>query len=134
MDEGMTAIAEGQTMSVEQAPEPAVNENELPGNDKQFDETQETEGEGEEGAEGEGGEQTPQEPEETEVEFNGKKYKVHPDLKDGLMMRADHTRKTMEVAELRKAVEAKQAEVAAAFSTSQEVLQAKAHMLNIDGA
>jgi hypothetical protein len=47
-----------------------------------------------------------QEPEPVEVDWNGRKYKVHPDLRDGVMLKADYTRKTTEVATERKAVAA----------------------------
>jgi hypothetical protein len=40
-----------------------------------------------------------------EVERNGKKYQLPKELNDELMMRADYTRKTQEIAEQRKAVE-----------------------------
>ena len=49
-------------------------------------------------------------PEELEVEFEGKTYKVSPEIKDALLRQADYTKKTMEVAEQRKAYEAKIAE------------------------
>lgn len=50
------------------------------------------------------------EPEETvpdlaEVEYEGKTFKVPPELKDAVLRQADYTRKTQEVAELRKQVE-----------------------------
>jgi hypothetical protein len=50
----------------------------------------------------------PDEPEDetTEVIKDGKAYKVPAALKDELLMHADYTRKTQEVAELRKSVEA----------------------------
>ena len=50
----------------------------------------------------------PDEPEEktTEIVKDGKAYKVPAALKDELLMHADYTRKTQEVAELRKSVEA----------------------------
>lgn len=130
MEEAMNAIADSQTMP-SGAPEPASSANELPGDDKQLENATEIEGEGDETTEDE---QEPALPEEIELEFNGKKYKVHPDLKDGFLMRADHTRKTMEVAEMRKAAEARQAEVDKAYQTSQEVLEARAAMMNINGA
>lgn len=130
MDESLTAVAEGQTMPVSQAPESEASELEIPGNDKDLENTSEIEGEG---LEGEGDELLP-EPEEAEIEFNGKQYKIHPDLRDGFLMRADYSKKTAEVADLRKAAEARQAEAEAAYSTSQEVLGARASLLNIDGA
>jgi len=45
-------------------------------------------------------------PEEVEVEYNGKTYCLPPELKDALLRHADYTRKTQEVAEGRKALEA----------------------------
>ena len=41
-----------------------------------------------------------------EIEFNGKKYSVPKELAPNLMMQSDYTRKTQEVAELRKDTEA----------------------------
>ncbi len=41
-----------------------------------------------------------------EVEFEGKIYQVPPELKNALLRQADYTRKTQEVASLRKAIEA----------------------------
>lgn len=71
------------------------------------DETEdgETEDEIEEPEEEEEEEDT--EPETIEVEYGGKTYTVHPDLRDGLMFKADYTRKTQEVAERRKELEAR---------------------------
>lgn len=47
-----------------------------------------------------------QEPEYEEVDYNGNRYKVPKEVAPALMMQADYTRKTQEVAELRKAAEA----------------------------
>lgn len=129
MDEALTAVAEGQTMPVSQAPEPEASELETPGNDKGLENTSEIEGDG---LEGDGDEQLP-ELEDAEIEFNGKQYKIHPDLKDGFLMRSDYTKKSMEVAELRKAAEAQQAEAAKAYQTSQEVLEARSVMIGLEG-
>lgn len=71
-------------------------------------------------------------PEFVEVEINGKKYAVPPDLKDGYMMQADYTKKTQEVAEMRKSAEARAAEAETAYSVSQEVLEARVHLMNFD--
>jgi hypothetical protein len=46
------------------------------------------------------------EPGLAEVEIDGKTYKLPPELKDGFLRQADYTRKTQEVAEIRKAAEA----------------------------
>jgi len=49
-------------------------------------------------------------PETVEVERNGKKYHVPKELKDELLMQADYTRKTQELAEQRRALEAQRDE------------------------
>lgn len=46
-----------------------------------------------------------------EVEFEGKTFNVPKEIKDGLLRHADYTRKTQEVAEIRKTVEARQSAV-----------------------
>lgn len=45
------------------------------------------------------------EPEEVEVEYEGKTYKLSPELKDALLRQSDYTKKTMELADQRKAFE-----------------------------
>lgn len=57
-------------------------------------------------------EEVPAEPEAVEVEFNGTKYSVPPELKDALMAQADYTSKTTEIANTRRAVELQQKEIA----------------------
>lgn len=61
--------------------------------------------------EGEEAEAPEPEEETEEVEWDGKKYAVPKPLKAGLMMQADYTRKTQEVAEERKALAARAAEI-----------------------
>src|SRR4051812_16462419 len=63
-----------------------------------------------------------QEPEEIEVQYGGKSYLLPPELKDALLRQADYTRKTQEVAQARKALEAAQAE------HHQGVAHARAHI------
>lgn len=46
-----------------------------------------------------------------EVEFEGEQFRLPKKLKDGLLRQADYTKKTQEVAEQRKSVEARQAEI-----------------------
>jgi len=55
------------------------------------------------------GQATPPDDEEEEVELDGKKYRVPKALKGAIMMHADYTRKTQELAELRRAAEAEKA-------------------------
>src|SRR5262245_35657868 len=57
-----------------------------------------------------------------EVEFAGKQYRLPKELKSALMMHADYTRKTQEVAEGRRALDAERATLQ---------LQAAAHQTNI---
>jgi hypothetical protein len=51
------------------------------------------------------------ESEEEEVEYEGKQYKLPKELKDALLRQQDYTRKTQEVAEMRRTAQAQQAEL-----------------------
>jgi len=81
------------------------------------------------GEEADGEEAAAPEDETEEVERDGKKYRVPKALKDELLMHADYTRKTQEVAELRKAAEAERAQASLA---SVEHVQAMAALMNVD--
>lgn len=59
-----------------------------------------------------------------EVEIDGKKVKVSAEAKDYLLRQQDYTRKTMELAEQRKAVEAAKAEVEQFAGASREQVEA----------
>ena len=48
-----------------------------------------------------------------DVEYDGKSYKLPRELKDALLRQADYTRKTMDVAEQRKAIEAERQQLEA---------------------
>lgn len=52
------------------------------------------------------------EPDEEEVEYEGEKYKVPAKLKDALLRQSDYTRKTQEVAEIRRQTEAEKQMIA----------------------
>jgi hypothetical protein len=126
MEEALTAIADAQAMPAggEQQPNTADNaasDVEIEGAGNEVEEV--------EGQEGEGGE--PQ-PELVEVDYDGKKLKVPAELKDAFLRQQDYTRKTQEVAEERKAVEARRAEADQAYQTSQEVIEARAIIHNVD--
>lgn len=123
MDEDMTAIAEEQAV-------PAT----LPQETENASETETEELEQADLQDGETEEAQPVEPELIDIEYEGKAYKLPPELKDALLRTADYTRKTQEVAASRKEVEAKLAEAEATFNTSQEVLEARATALNLDNA
>lgn len=89
--------------------------------------------EGDEPATTEGeGEQSTDEPGFVEVEIDGKPYQVPAELKDGYLRQADYTRKTQEVANERKQVEALKAEAEATFNASHEVIEARAHMIGLE--
>lgn len=129
MDEGMTAIAEEQAKPAIETQQPEIETDEPELNTLENEDDDEGDGTETEGDEAEGEEGTEPEPELVEVEFNGKKHKIPADLKDGFLMQSDYTRKTQEVAEMRKSVEARQAEAEAQFNVSQEVLQARAALM-----
>lgn len=57
-------------------------------------------------------EQDNPEPEFAEVEYDGQTYRVPPALKDAVLRHSDYTRKTQEVADLRRGLAAREAEIA----------------------
>lgn len=67
-----------------------------------------------------------------EAEYEGKKYRVPPELKDALLRQADYTRKTAEVAEGRKQVESFAKEAAELFNAGQEYIQASGYLSLLD--
>lgn len=69
------------------------------------------------------------EPEFAEVEYDGKQYKLPPELKDALLRQQDYTRKTQEVAEIRKQAEAT---LQAVSAVTQEERQAQVQLGIID--
>lgn len=68
-----------------------------------------------------------------EIEHDGKRYRVPAELKDGYLRTADYTRKTQEVAEMRRQAEARTAEIEARAQVSDEEMQARAAMINVSG-
>jgi len=97
-------------MSVENGGEQPANDTTLandtpaaPANDQQVQDTAAQDGEDTE-TEGEEGQQI--EPEDEEVDFEGNKYRVPRTIRDALLRQADYTRKTQEVAEAKRALEA----------------------------
>lgn len=67
-----------------------------------------------------------------EVEFEGKQYKLPKELKDALLRQADYTRKTQEVAETRRQIEAQRQEFQQRVQIQQQTLQDHAHLMTID--
>lgn len=81
------------------------------------DEAEETESDDEDGEE-----EAQEEASDTvEVEVNGKTYKVPAELKDGYLMQSDYTRKTQEVAELRRQLEPLVQQAAEASEAEQQL-------------
>jgi hypothetical protein len=131
MTDGINAAADEQTLSAiggeGNEPENTAGETEV---ETDVLDVGETEGEAGEGESPEGTESEADELEDYEVD--GKSYKIPKALKPMLMMNADYTRKTQETAELRKTYEAKIQEAESAYAVSQEVLEKRAHLMNID--
>lgn len=135
MDEGtQTLVPEQEAPAIEA---PAVDEPVELGNEPEAaeatDQTEETAPEGSEAAE-EAEEEPQADPEHelAEIELNGKKYQIHPDLRDGFLMHADYTRKTQEVAAMRKEAENFKAEAEKIYSTSNEEIEARAALHGVD--
>lgn len=72
------------------------------------------------------------EEDEDEVDYEGKKYKVPKELKDALLRQSDYTRKTQELAEMRRAVTAQASELNEARAFSQAATQHAAKIHAID--
>lgn len=87
-----------------------------------------TEGQSEEALEGQSEEEL------EEIERDGKKAKVPAWLKPELMMQADYTKKTQEVAETRKAYEAKETALAQRQQAFQAEAQEYAQLIALDTA
>jgi hypothetical protein len=71
-------------------------------------------------------------PAEVEVEFEGEKYKVPEKLKNALMLHADYTRKTQEVAEQRKTLEQERKTVEAISQISEGEFKMSAAIMQVD--
>lgn len=67
-----------------------------------------------------------------EVEWDGRKYSIPKPLKGGLMMQADYTRKTQEVAEQRRAIERQAQEFQQRAQASEQEIQAQGMLHFID--
>ena len=72
------------------------------------------------------------EPELMDVEYEGKTYKLTAEIKDALMRQGDYTKKTMEVADQRKAVEAQQTEFQANVKVQEQFFEEASTVRQID--
>lgn len=71
-------------------------------------------------------------PELVEVEYEGVKVKVDPRAKDALLRQADYTKKTMAVAEQRKALETQATEIQQRAALVQQDLRTAAQLGNVE--
>lgn len=67
-----------------------------------------------------------------EIEINGKRYQVPAEIKDGFLMDKDYRQKTQSLAEERRQVEARAAEIDQIRNVAQEELNARAHLIGIN--
>lgn len=80
------------------------------------------------------------EPEEVEIDYEGKQYRVPPELKDALLRHLDYTKKTQEVAQTRQEIEQARAAfeqertlAAQSYQRQQANLQAYANLSALEG-
>src|SRR5262245_44744492 len=67
-----------------------------------------------------------------DVEFGGKQYRLPKELKSALMMHADYTRKTQEVAEGRRALEAERRTLQQQAEIQQNNIQEVIHLVSLN--
>jgi hypothetical protein len=67
-----------------------------------------------------------------DIEINGKTHKVTKEIRDSVLMHADYTRKTQEVAEQRKAIEAQKAQVDQFATSAQAHIRDMGRLMALD--
>ena len=72
------------------------------------------------------------EPELLDIEYEGKAYKLPPELKDALLRQQDYTKKTMDLAEQRKAAEAEREQLDQFRNLSNERMTAVQSIMTLD--
>lgn len=113
----------------EQLEQPQVEDStELPESDDTAEDVNDSEESGEEELNNEQSDAS----EEEEVEYEGKQYKVPKELKDALLRQSDYTRKTQEVAEVKRQVEAQQQRIEAERQFTQAHIREVARIEAID--
>lgn len=68
-----------------------------------------------------------------DIEWSGKTFKGPKGLKDGLLMQADYTRKTQEVAATRKELDAEKARIVQQAQATEEELGIRANLHHVNG-
>lgn len=69
-----------------------------------------------------------------EIEHDGEKYRVPKALKEAFLRQADYTRKTQEVAEQRRALESRQAEITQRAEAQAAVFEQRVQLAQLDAA
>lgn len=128
VEDRMAALFTPEEEEQEEAEQPAPQDNE-----EEATETEEVETPDDEESE----EQVETEEEEAEadlveIDVDGQTYKVPEALKDKIMLQADYTRKTQEVAEQRKQVEVAQAQLQQAAELQKQSLAEYAQLMALD--
>lgn len=124
------AFANEQDSTLPEAPETEASETEETEGAETEQEAEGLLGEGE--GEGEGEQEAAAAVDLEEIEFDGERYAVPAKLKSAFMMQSDYTRKTQEVADARKQVEAVQKSLVAYEKSIQEDVASRAKLANID--
>ena len=82
--------------------------------------------------EGEEVEQQEAAPELADVEYNGKTYKVHPELREAVMLKSDYTQKTQEIASVRRALELEKLALTSARTFEEQTSQLQAQKQKLE--
>lgn len=117
-------------MEVEQNNLPTQEESEVQADETEIEEEQETEEDQEENPD-ENSEEEPEE-EQEEVDYEGKKYKLPKELKSALLRNSDYTKKTQEVAEMRKQTQAERENFYKEAQAREQDFKAHAEIYNYD--
>jgi hypothetical protein len=121
-------------MTGEQEPIAAIEPEEEPAIVGQ-EEPEPTEPEGQEQGNPEGDPPQQEETEELEtIDVDGKQYQVPKAVKAGIMMQADYTRKTQEVAAQRRELEGRAQQIAQQAQASEEEMTARATLIGVNQA
>jgi hypothetical protein len=67
-----------------------------------------------------------------DIEINGKTHKVTKDIRDSVLMHADYTRKTQDIAEQRKAIEAQRSQVDQFATSAQAHIRDMGRLMALD--
>ncbi len=117
-------------MEVEQNNSPTQEESEIQADETEIEEGQETEEDQEENPD-ENSEEEPEE-EAEDVDYEGKKYKLPKEIKNALLRNSDYTKKTQEVAEMRKQTQTERENFYKEAQAREQDFKAHAEIYNYD--